>query len=155
MGQEKFDMVVKTQFISATKSESCKVTNFSVDWKRGPNTDSTSSYNFGEGASARKVNLTENYQRVSGFYQNKAGKFQKKTAEFRLKAGKKEIAKYSFDLATQMGNKNEPLVVSFAKVGIDIQVQFEIIPACRIAHKELFDYEKILGLKKEPSTDLS
>ena len=48
-----------------------------------------------------------------------------------------------------MGNKNEPLTVSFVKAGVDLKVQFEIVPACRIAHKELFDYEKILGGMKK------
>lgn len=74
-----------------------------------------------------RLEMNDEFERVSGFYQNKEGVFQKKTCEFKIMVGSKQEASCTFDLSTQLGNKNKPIDIKMAGNFI-IKVQFKIIP---------------------------
>ena len=71
--------------------------------------------------------MTDKFERVSGFYQDKEGKFQKKNCEFKLMVGTKQESIGEFDMSSQIGNKNEPIVIKMSNE-ISAKVLFKIIP---------------------------
>ena len=72
--------------------------------------------------------MEDKFERISGFYKDKNGKFQKKTCEFKLMVGAKTKSRVSFDMSSQIGDKNEPIVIKMSD-NISIKVIFKIIPS--------------------------
>ena len=86
--------------------------------------------------------MGDKFERVSGFYMSQKLVIQSKTCDFKLKVKGKAIATSNIDLATQIGNLNEPITVSFGKIGIELKARFVIVPACRVKHAHLFEKDK-------------
>jgi hypothetical protein len=68
IGQKKTPMAVSLQFLEV--SSSVDITDeFNIVWRRGPQEDETATYKFEPGK--RTLKMTDEFDRISGFYQNK------------------------------------------------------------------------------------
>ena len=68
IGQTKIPMAISLQFLEARSSVDIS-DEFNIVWKRGPQEDETAKYKFEPGK--RTLKMTDEFDRISGFYQNK------------------------------------------------------------------------------------
>ena len=127
MGQQKIQMKIILTFVEVSVLTPV-AGEFYFQWKRGPQEDMTKNYYFGQNNDVKKLVMEDKFERISGFYKDKNGKFQKKTCEFKLMVGAKTKSRVSFDMSSQIGDKNEPIVIKMND-NISIKVIFKIIPS--------------------------
>lgn len=96
IGQSKHLMFIELKLIEI-KTNQYFDDRFVIIWKRGPQEDTTATYQFEEDETI--LSLNDKFEKVSGFYLNKKMEFQKKICSFRIMrlSGKSSIV--NFDLS--------------------------------------------------------
>ena len=67
------------------------------------------------------------FERVSGFYMDSKKQFQEKLIDFTLLIDGKKEQKLSFNMVSEFGFANNPVVQDFDNKGVQLTVQFAVI----------------------------
>ena len=122
--------------LESTKGEVIS-NDFFIQWKRGPQTEPSASYNFESG---KIVVMSDKFERVSGFYQTKK-EWSKKECIFQLMTMKKDklkvVTETKVNMAEMIGSILAKKEVDMGK-GYILKTQWNILPACPKLHAQLF-----------------
>jgi len=146
LGQQKTFMMIRVELLEVTSTGKTKG-DFQIEWKRGPEVKLSKNYSLTGGNQI--VDMTDSFEKVSSFYMSSKLVVQSKTCDFKVKQKGKTIATSNFDMATQIGDLNEPTHVQFLKAGLIAKMRFTILPACRVKHAHLFSELKPEELKED------